>query len=132
MRPTESRRNRNVIVRWALVVLYAAGIIAVSSIPGDDLPQLGVGDKLLHALAFGGLAVLVCRALRLQNPTWSPRRVVGFGVLAVAVYGGFDEGYQMVVSERRSELSDVMADGIGALLAGWGWSEAARSWDWLR
>ena len=106
--------------------------MAVSSIPGDDLPQLGMGDKLLHALAFGGLAVLVCRALRLHNPTWSPRRVVGIGVLAVVVYGGFDEGYQTFVSERRAELSDVMADGIGALLAGWGWSKAAKPWDWLR
>ena len=132
MRPTASRRNRHVIVRWALVALYAAGIIAVSSIPGDDLPQLGISDKLLHALAFGGLAVLTCRALRLHNPTWSPRRVVGFGVLAVVVYGGFDEGYQTFVSGRRSELADVMADGIGALLAGWGWFKAAKSWDSLR
>jgi len=130
--PTDSRRNRNVVVRWVLVSFYAAGIIAVSSIPGGDLPQLGIGDKLLHALAFGGLAVLVCRALRLHNPTWSPRRVVGTGVLAVIVYGGFDEGYQTFVSERRSELSDLMADGMGALLAGWGWSKAAKSWDRLR
>ena len=132
MSPTESRKNRNVIVRWALVALYAAGIIAVSSIPGDDLPPLGMGDKLMHALAFGGLAVLVCRALSLQNPTWSPRRVVGIGVLAAVVYGCFDEGYQTFVSERRSELSDVVADGIGALLSGWGWSKAAKPWDWLR
>ena len=132
MSPTESRSNRSVIVRWALAVFYAAGIIAVSSIPGDDLPQLGIGDHLLHALAFGGLAVLICRALSLQNPTWPPRRVVGIGVLAVVVYGGFDEGYQAFVSERRSELSDVIADGMGALLAGWGWSQAAKAWDWLR
>ena len=124
MSPTKRRRNRSVIARWALVALYAAGIIAVSSIPGDGLPQLGIGDKLLHALTFGGMAVLICRALILQNPTWSLRRVVGIGVLAVVVYGGFDEGYQTFVSERRSELSDVMADGMGALLAGWGWRKA--------
>ena len=132
MSRTGSLRNRNVIVRWALVTLYAAGIIAVSSIPGDDLPQVGMGDKLLHGLAYGGLAVLMCRALRLQNPTWSPRRVVGVGVLAAVVYGGFDEGYQTFVSERRAELSDVVADGMGALLAGWGWSKAAKPWDRLR
>lgn len=132
MSPTEGRSNRSVIVRWVLAALYAAGITAVSSIPGNDLPQLGIGDNLIHALAFGGLAVLICRALILQHPTWSPRRVVGIGVLAVVVYGGFDEGYQAFVSERRSELSDVIADGIGALVAGWGWSQAARLWDWLR
>ena len=96
------------------------------------MPQVGMGDKLLHGLAYGGLAVLMCRALRLQNPTWSPRRVVGVGVLAAVVYGGFDEGYQTFVSERRAELSDVVADGMGALLAGWGWSKAAKPWDRLR
>lgn len=132
MSPTESHRNRNRIVRWTLVILYAAGIFAVSSIPGDGLPQLEIGDNLLHAIVFGGLAVLVCRALRLQKPAWSRRAVAGFGVLAVVVYGGLDEGHQAFVSERRSELSDVVADGLGAVLAGWGWNKAAASWHWLR
>ena len=132
MSPTESRRNRRIIVRWALAVLYAACISVVSSIPGDDLPQLLIGDKLLHALVFGGLAVLICRATRLQKPAWSRQAVVVFGVLATVAYGCFDEGHQSLVSERRAELADVAADGIGALLAGWGWNKAAKAWDGLQ
>ena len=132
MSPNESRRNRRIILRWTLAFLYAAGLFVVSSIPGNDLPQLKIGDKLLHALAFGGLAVLICRALRAQKPAWSQRTVVVLGVLAAVAYGCFDESYQSFVSERRAELSDVVADGVGALLAGWGWNKAAKPWGWLR
>ena len=132
MTPAESRRKRRLVVRWTLAILYAAGIFAVSSIPGDGLPQLGTSDKLLHAFVFGGLAVLICRALRLQNPAWSRQAVVGLGVLATVAYGCFDEGHQSFVSGRRAELSDVVADGVGALLAGWGWNQATKPWDWLR
>ncbi len=114
MRPTENHRNRRIILR------------------GDDLPQLKTGDKLLHALVFGGLAVLICRGLRLQKPEWSQRAVVTLGVLATVAYGCFDESRQSFVSERLSELSDVVADGAGALLAGWGWNKAATLWHWLR
>ena len=92
MSPTESRRNRRIIVRWALAVLYAAGISVVSSIPGDDLPQLMIGDKLVHALVFGGLAVLIYRSLRLQKPAWSRQAVVVFGVLATVAYGCLTKG----------------------------------------
>ena len=96
------------------------------------MPQLRIGDKLVHALVFGGLALLICRALRLQKPGWSQGAVVILGVLTTVAYGCLDEGHQSFVSERRAELSDVMADGVGALLAGWGWSKAARLRDWLR
>ena len=132
MTPTECRRNSRNIIRWGLAILYAAGIFGVSSIPGDDLPQLKIGDKLVHALVFGSLAVLICRALKSQKPTWSHRSVVVMSVLATVAYGCFDEAHQSFVSERRAELADVVADGVGALLAGWGWNKAAKSCDWLR
>ena len=129
MNPTE---NRRIFVRWIAVFLYAAGIFVVSSIPGDDLPPLKMGDKLLHALTFGGLAVLICRVVRLQKPAWPQRAVVALGVLATVAYGCLDEGHQSFVSGRRAELSDVVADGVGALLAAWGWNKAAKPWGWLR
>ena len=132
MTPVKCRKNSRIIIRWGLAVLYAAGIFLVSSIPGEDLPQLRIGDKLVHALIFGGLAVLICRALRLQKSAWSQGAVVVLSVLATVAYGCLDEGHQTFVSERRAELSDVVADGVGALAAGWGWKKAAESWDWLR
>ena len=119
-------------MRWTLVILYAAGVFVVSGTPGHDLPRLKMSDKLVHALAFGGLALLICRALRLQKPAWSQRAVAVLSVLAAVAYGCLDEGHQSFVSGRRAELADVVADGVGALLAGWGWNQAAKAWDWLR
>lgn len=132
MSPNERRRNRRILVRWTLVILCAAGMFVVSSIPGNDLPRLKMSDKLFHALAFGGLALLICRALRLQKPMWSQRTVAVLGVLTAIAYGCLDESHQSFVSGRRAELADVVADGAGALLAGWGWHKAAKPWDWLR
>jgi VanZ family protein len=122
--PTESRRRGSLILPWALTALYAAGIFVISSIPGDDLPQIRISDKLSHALVFGGLAVLTCRALRFQNPTWSGRAVGGLAVLTTFAYGCLDEVHQAFVSGRQSELADALADGLGAVVASWGWNKA--------
>ena len=110
---------------WSLTAFYAACIFAISSIPGDDLPRIGIGDKLIHALVFGGLAILTCRALRLQCPAWSVSAVGSLAVLTTFAYGCVDEVHQGFVSGRQPELADALADGIGAALAIWGWKKAA-------
>ena len=92
--------------------------------PGDALPHVGIGDKLLHALLFAGLAVFMCRALRLQYPTWTRRAIGGLAILATIAYGCLDEAHQGFVSGRQSEWADVLADGVGAAAASWGWSKA--------
>ena len=117
MSPTPRRSYGGLLARWALAVLYAAGIFAFSGIPGDDLPQVGIGDKLVHALVFAGLAVLTCRALRLQYPAWSGCAVAGLAVLVTFAYGCLDEVHQGFVSGRRSEVADALANGrhVGAV-----------------
>ena len=124
MRPHPGRSYGGLLARWALAVLYAAGIFAFSGIPGDDLPQVGIGDKLVHALVFAGLAVLTCRALRSQYPSWSGCAVAGLAVLVTFAYGCLDELHQGFVSGRRSEVADALANGVGAVAAGWGWRKA--------
>ena len=121
MSPNPRRSYGGLLARWALPVLYAAGIFAFSGIPGDDLPQVGIGDKLVHALVFAGLAVLTCRALRLQNPGWSGCAVAGLAVLVTFAYGCLDELHQGFVSGRRSDLADALANGAGAVAAAWAW-----------
>ena len=124
MKQTDSRNSNSLILRWTLTAFYAAGIFVISSIPGDDLPQMRIGDKLLHALLFGGLAVLTCRALRFQYPKWSGHAVAGVAVLTTFAYGCLDEVHQAFVSGRQSELADALADGVGAAVASWGWNKA--------
>ena len=129
MSKTRSGRHRGLFVRWTLTAIYAAAIFANSSIPGDDLPRIGIDDKLVHALVFGGLAVLTCRALTLQYPTCSGRAVGGLAVVATFAFGCLDEGHQVFVSGRHAELADALANGFGAAAGSWGWNRAR---DWLQ
>ena len=101
----------------------------MSSMPGDDLPRVGIGDKPLHALMYAGLALLTCRALRCQYPQWSGWAVCCLAVPTTFAYGCLDEVHQAWVSGRQSELGDALADGVGAALGSWGWNKAKlASW----
>jgi VanZ family protein len=68
-------------------------------------------DKLEHAGAFCGLAVLLCAAYE----SWRPQRRAGYFAvfLAVAAYGAFDEWTQGFVG-RHSDVRDWLADLGGA------------------
>ena len=94
--------------RWGPVVVYMAAIFVMSSIPGTQVPMPGLWrhDKLMHALAFAGLAVLVFRA---------SRHAPGAVVFATA-YGALDELHQRYTPHRSSDPEDLAADFIGACL----------------
>jgi VanZ family protein len=128
--PSQSRR----VVYWRslLVFLYAGTIFALSSVPGARLPSIGVSDKLLHAMEFGGLTLLLCRALRAYAPTRSQRFIALVSVVAAVGYGTIDEGHQLLVQQRIADMADLAADSVGALLVAWAWAQAERRWPWLR
>jgi VanZ family protein len=118
--------------RWLLVLIYAGCVFAVSAIPGDVLPAFGVSDKLLHATEFGVLALLLCRAISAHMPDHSQRFTMALGILLTVLYGAGDEAHQLLVAHRISDVADLAADGLGALVAGWGWLKAGARWPWLR
>lgn len=94
--------------RWGPVVAYMAAIFVMSSIPGTQVPLPGLWryDKVLHATAFAGLAVLTLRASR--------RASVAIG-LATA-YGALDEFHQRYTPNRSSDPEDLLADFVGACI----------------
>ena len=134
--------------RWLVVGGYAAGLFTLSSAPGSRLllaaenrlvrrqrwapPRWLFRDKVFHALAFGLGTVLLCRALHCQAPVCSPRQIALYSVLTALGYGIADELHQARVSQRTAEVADVVADGLGAALAAWGWLHGASRWPWLR
>jgi len=134
--------------RWLVVGGYAAGLFALSSAPGSRLllaaenrlvrrqrrvsPRWLFRDKVFHALAFGLGTVLLCRALHCQAPARSPRQIALCSVLAALGYGVADELHQARVPQRTAEVADVVADGLGAALAAWGWLYGVTRWPWLR
>lgn len=119
---------------WAPVVFVMAVIFWLSSQPllpaVSLLPAWLRHDWLHHGTAFGGLAVLLLRALAGGDP-----RRVGPALLltawaAATVYGITDEWHQSFVPGRTTDLRDVLADSAGAALAlggAWAWSIIKRS-----
>ena len=92
--------------------MFAAGIVAVvilSLLPGNDMPSVGISDKVEHVVAYallgltGGLAFPTQRAALVL--------LVLLPLLGVAL-----EIAQLRVPERSAEVGDALADLIGAAL----------------
>jgi VanZ family protein len=98
-------------------LLYLAAIFYGGSIP-LRAPPIDIGlsfDKLLHLLVFGGLQVLLVRALRPGRLSFASKN--WFAVAAASGIGLLLELYQATLPHRSAELMDWVADTLGALLA---------------
>jgi len=108
---------------WAPVVIYMAAIFSVSADPDPPAPK-SISDKLMHMAAYGGLAVLVFRAVAGGIPARVTRRAAGATMLIAAAYGISDEFHQLFVPGRSADLNDLFADVAGAaiaLIGCWAW-----------
>jgi VanZ family protein len=97
-----------------LAVLFWAGLIPLKSLPGPDFK---FADKVWHALAFGGLAGLLSRALAFfGRPALLAARDAS--LVAVAL-GGLLEVLQSFTAYRSADWADFAADSLGVALAYW-------------
>ncbi|MCC5877637.1 MAG: VanZ family protein [Candidatus Sumerlaeia bacterium] len=107
---------------WAFAVLYAGFLLYVGGTPGSDLPmpsRLPPGsDKVLHFLAYSGLAALIFRAIYPVDPVKPPRPRWGawLVLLIPATIGAIDEIHQIWVPGRSSEFADFVADALGGVV----------------
>lgn len=102
---------------WTPAVAVMAGIFAVSGIENLSAPPGGVSDKAGHAMAYGGLALFVLRAVaraRVTHVTWGGA-LLAWG-LTVA-YGATDELHQYFVPGRFAAFDDWVADAVGSAVA---------------
>lgn len=106
------------IIFWLAVLVWAGGVLWLSSISHDDLPRTAFAtwDKLNHFAAFAVGGWLTASALRLTRPE-AP--VVGwfvFAVLLIAAFGAFDEFVQLSSPGRSgADPYDWIADSLGAI-----------------
>jgi len=102
------------------VVLWAAFIFGLSSVPGTSFPTVAVpqSDKMAHALLYGVMGALSFRAARLTYPLAEQRRAVAaLSAIAVAtLYGISDELHQSFTPQRTPDWHDVVADAFGGAL----------------
>ena len=110
---TRRARQGRLLWLWLPVVIYAAGIFIASSISHPPLPE-GVSDKSLHGAAYGGLAIVVLRAVagaELAGVTGA----TSFSTIVLAtLYGASDEAHQFFVPGRTCDWHDLLADAAGA------------------
>ncbi len=100
-----------------LALAWMAGIFYLSHQPTLDTPSLFENqDKVMHAGAYGLLAMLILGAMPLRLPGYT-RAQMWFSVVIASLYGISDEFHQSFIPGRSPEVGDWMADTAGALLA---------------
>ncbi|MBI1795462.1 MAG: VanZ family protein [Candidatus Eisenbacteria bacterium] len=103
---------------WVPVALYVTAILVVSAQSGlRPPPGLMLSDKFYHFVEYGGLGLLLGRALRATLRTRLP---IVAALIAIAIGGAMglaDEWFQSFVPGRDSSLFDALADVTGVLFA---------------
>ena len=109
---------------WTLV----ACVVILSLMPGQKLPQVGVSDKVEHALAYAALTLWFTGVY----PRSSYLRVA-MGMFALGI--GLEIAQGLLPFGREMEVLDIVANSIGVLLgiaaafAGLGgWAQRIESW----
>lgn len=98
------------IVYWS--ALFIATHVPAHRRPGQP-PSKSQLDKVAHAAAFAGLAVLLCAA---ASTMWPPTGRVYAAVLGVmAAYAIIDEFTQGLIPSRAADPLDFVADMAGGL-----------------
>jgi VanZ family protein len=115
------------ITCWVPVLLYITAILVLSAQPGLRPPEgLHLSDKFYHFVEYGGLGLLLVRALR---ATLRVRLPIVASLVAIAIgiaLGISDELFQRMIPGRESSAWDVLADVTGVVMAQIAYLLAAR------
>ena len=111
-------RWRRFLVYHLPALLYAVGIIAVSSLrylrpPDIDIPQF---DKIIHFSEYAIFAFLIFRSFYHLGREPNLRRSLLLSALFVSLFALLDETYQRFVPGRHSDWRDFAVDVLGAFI----------------
>lgn len=102
---------------WLPVVVYAAFIFLVSSLPGKDIPGLFPGqDILFHLAEYAFFSFLICRAISRYYPQQVDKKRKLYVFILVFIYALTDEFHQSFVPGRTAALMDIIIDNLGSLI----------------
>lgn len=118
---TALRTSLNHPITWAvLTALWMFVIYALSDRPAEDFDSdsvswLPFADKFVHVVLYAVLSGFSLRTF-ISVKVMAKHYAVFSTVLLAVVWGVLDEVHQSEVTGRSSEISDVFADGFGAVL----------------
>lgn len=99
-------------------VLYVGAVFYGGSMATAAMPEMTLisADKFLHAIAFGGMQLVLLRAIRFELPALALEKQNVISLVLASGVGALLEFYQMALPHRSAELLDWIADTLGALL----------------
>jgi VanZ family protein len=101
----------------APLLAYCTFIVIQSHLPSPvELPEVSHADKLLHAGAYGVMAVLFYRTYLAGWPQARKWTLLWVSGVSAALFGLSDEIHQFFVPERTADPLDFLADTVGAFL----------------
>lgn len=113
--PSQPEPRGGFFVRVVPAILYVATIFYGGlARPTGGGPTFTHADKVLHAIAFAMMQVVVLRAVRYQLPALGFRRQNLLALVLVVAAGGLLELAQMQSAFRSAEWLDLVADALGA------------------
>jgi VanZ family protein len=103
---------------WLPVLVYLTVIFSLSAQPNLRPPvRFRNSDKLYHLLEYGGLGLLLGRALRASVGAGPALAVVAAALVLGSLVGAADETFQRSIPGRDSSVLDWAADTAGVALA---------------
>ncbi|MCD4750080.1 MAG: lipid-A-disaccharide synthase [Thermoanaerobaculales bacterium] len=99
-------------------VAYALGLVVLAVVPQAPQTGRGLPDAVPHALAYGVQAGLLYWAVR-GSVKRDIRMVVAF--FGATAFGLFTESLQLLIPYRHFELTDLLANAVGALVVSVAW-----------
>ena len=95
--------------------IYWFILLVLTTLPGKDLPETGINDKMEHFAAYFVLSILLSLTLLLQNKYYKMKKYyAAFSGLIIGLYAAMDEIHQLFVPGRDCDILDWTADMIGA------------------
>jgi VanZ family protein len=103
---------------WLPVLVYLTVIFSLSAQPNLKPPMpFRNSDKSWHLLEYGGLGLLLGRALRAGMTSGAALAAAGAALATGALIGAGDEIFQRSIPGRQSSAADWAADAAGVTLA---------------
>ncbi|MDD5437500.1 MAG: VanZ family protein [Candidatus Omnitrophica bacterium] len=101
---------------WIPVLLWAAAVFWLSSIPGNDIPDIEIpfADKLIHFSEYFILGLLTLRAGVRSFPNINLAKLIVLFIIILSLYAALDEWHQNFIPGRTADIKDLIVDIIGA------------------
>ena len=96
----------------ALTLSYGAVLVILAVIPRVEGAGIAVSDWILHGLAYGIFGGLLFGSSLDRNYWWA----AGTAVAGAGFFGLATEFLQMLIPYRSFEITDFIADSVGALV----------------